>query len=53
MWKLFYDWQTLIAGMFALIDGVLAYVAASWQAAEIRRQNRFIQKPESRRLART
>jgi hypothetical protein len=54
---LLYDWQTLVAGLLALISaliaGLLAYTAGSRQVAEIRRQNRFLQRSESRRLART
>jgi hypothetical protein len=54
--KLLFDWQTLVAGLLALVSaivaGVLAYVAGLRQVAEIRRQNQFLQRSESRRLAR-
>ena len=53
--KLLYDWQTLVAGLLAVVSalaaGALAYLAGLRQVAEIRRQNQFLQRTESRRLA--
>jgi hypothetical protein len=57
IWHLLYDWQTLVAGLMALvaalIAGMLTYVAGSRQVAEIRRQNRFLRRNEARQLARS
>lgn len=57
IWHLLYDWQTLVAGLMALvaalIAGVLTYVAGSRQVEEIRRQNRFLRRNEARQLARS
>ena len=34
LWKLLYDWQTIIAGIFALVAGYIAYAGARCAAMD-------------------
>jgi hypothetical protein len=53
VWKFLFDWQTLIAGFFALIAGGMAYVAGVKQARVVEKQNIQLKQSERRQLART
>ena len=52
VFKYLYDWQSFIAGLFALIAGVVAYAAGLRQARAVEQQNRELKIAERRRLAR-
>jgi hypothetical protein len=52
VWKLFYDWQSLIAGMLALFAGFLAYGAGRRQALATEAQNIQMRRRERCDLAR-
>lgn len=36
LWKLLYDWQTIIAGVLALVAGIMAYVVGKKQVTAVR-----------------
>jgi hypothetical protein len=50
--KLLYDWQSLLAGVLALIAGFAAYCAGRRQARAVEQQNCELKRAEKRRLAR-
>jgi hypothetical protein len=50
--KLLYDWQSLLAGVLAVIAGIAAYCAGRRQARAVEEQNSELKRAEKRRLAR-
>jgi hypothetical protein len=52
VWKVLYDWQSLLAGVLALIAGIAAYCAGRRQARAVEQQNSELKRAENRRLAR-
>ena len=51
--KYLYDWQTIVAGVFALVAGYMAYAAGHEQARLVEQQNTHLQQGDRRRLARS
>lgn len=47
----FYDWQTLLTGVFALAAGGIAYRGAERQRASTERQTAHLQRGTKRELA--
>lgn len=51
-WGFLYDWQNLVAGVLALIAGILAYCASQGQKEATERQTAHLQREAKRQMAR-